>query len=413
MSTMKLTQNLLPMLQVQGIYWDRDVRQLGYRVRASGHRSWILRYTSPVSWRERRMMLGSDAALSLKEARNRAREVLGLVGRGVDPLVEAAKEAVADQHTLRNVAQLFLSKLPADFRTRDKRERDLARWVKEYGTRSMADIRRIDVLTFLEELKEANGQGAADSAFVAFSALANWYGLRDEEYRNPVMRGLWKVSHNKRERTLSDDELRAMWTCTDTPHPYHCLLRFLALTGVRLEEACSMLRTEVQGDVWTIPGARMKAKDQHVVPLPPLALEVLRRVPEVGLSPYVFTITGRDSISGYTKFAEALRKRMGELLGVDPEGYDWWTPHDLRRTFSTRMHEQGLAPPHIIEACLAHSLGGVSAHYNQASYFQAKKVALAAWASYLGSIINPRIASNNVSALHRVRASPDGPTPRG
>src|SRR5262249_37156367 len=157
---------------------------------------------------------------------------------------------------------------------------------------------------------EDNSQSAADSAFVAFSALANWYALRDEDYINPIARGLWKVSHNKRDRTLTDHELRALWACTDTPHPYHCLLRFLALTGVRLEEACDMSRAEVSGDVWTVPKERMKAKEPHTVPLSPAALEVLRRVPLVGLSPYVFTITGRDSISGYTKFAEALRKRM-------------------------------------------------------------------------------------------------------
>jgi len=150
--------------------------------------------------------------------------------------------------------------------------------------------------------------------------------------------------------------------------------------------------------VWTIPKERMKAKEPHTVPLSPLALEVLRRVPERGLSPLVFTITGRGSISGYTKFGEALRKRMAPLLCVSTDTYDWWTPHDLRRTFSTRMYEQALADPHIIEACLAHRVGGVQAHYNQASYFQAKKVALSAWANYLASIVSP-IAETNVIAL--------------
>jgi integrase len=388
MSTMKLTQNLLPQLMVQGIYWDREVRQLAYRVRRTGHRSWIVRYTSPITGKERRLALGPGDTLSLKQARNAAREVLGQVGRGVDPLAERERAATAEHHTIKSVAALYLSKQdPKEFRSLDQRRRNLGRWVAAYGNRAMGDIRRPHVLTFLEELKKTNGQGAADSAFVAFSALANWYGLRDEAYNNPIVRGLWKVSHTERTRTLSDDELRAMWACTDTPHPYHQLLRFLLLTGVRLEEACGMSRTEVQGDVWTIPAERMKAKDPHVVPLSAAALEVLRRVPEVGLSPLVFTITGQGSISGYTKFAQALRARMAPLLGVDWEEHDWWTPHDLRRTFSTRMNEQGLAAPHIIEACMAHSVGGVAAHYNHAVYFQPKKAALAAWANYLAKIV--------------------------
>jgi len=91
---------------------------------------------------------------------------------------------------------------------------------------------------------------------------------------------------------------------------------------------------------------------------------------------------------------------MAPALGVDPDTYAWWTPHDLRRTFSTRCYEQQLAPPDIIEACLAHSVGGVAAHYNQATYFQAKKAALGAWASYLASIVNPT-ADSNVTALRR------------
>src|SRR5262249_22749318 len=165
MSTMKLTQNLLPMLMVVGIYWDRDVRQLGCRVRLTGHKSWIVRYSSPITKQERRIVLGPGDTLSLKAARNAAREVLAQVGRGIDPLVERERAGTADQHTLRNVAQLFLSKLPDDFRTLDKRKRDLGRWISAYGNRPMGDIRRLDVLTFLEELKDSNGQGAADSAF--------------------------------------------------------------------------------------------------------------------------------------------------------------------------------------------------------------------------------------------------------
>jgi integrase len=385
MATMKLTQALLPMLHVAGIYWDRDVRPLGYRVRLSGHRSWIVRYTPKAGGKERRLHLGTGEELTLKQARGRAREVLGYVERGGDPLGERHKEATAHHHTLANVVQQYvLQQDPKEFRSLDKRKRDLDRWMKRYGHRAMEDVRRPDVVAFLEHLREKHGQGAADSAYVAFSKLANWYAVRTEGYISPIVRGLWSVNTKKRERTLTDDELRALWSCTDTKHPYHALLRFLLLAATRLEEACGMERQEVSPEgTWTIPAARMKNKQNHVVPLSPAAEDVLRSVPPVELSPLVFTINGRTTISGYTKFGEVLRARMAPLLGVDPETYDWWTPHDLRRTFSTRMHEQGLADPHIIEACLAHIVGGVAAHYNQATYFQAKRAALAAWAEYV------------------------------
>jgi integrase len=394
MPTLKLTQAILPRLKDAGIYWDTEVRRLGYRVRATGHRAWIVRYI--VKGTERRITLGPGDVVSLKDARDRAREILGQVARGGDPALERKRGATAQHHTLRNVAMLYLSKQdPKEFRSLAKRRRDLNRWIAAYGDRAMGDIRRLDILNFLEAQKHAS---AADSAFVAFSKLANWYALRDESYYNPIVRGLWKVSHKRRTRTLTDAELRALWICTATTHPYHCLLRFLLLTACRLEEACDMQRTEVQGDTWTIPAERMKSKEPHVVPLSAQALEVLRTVPIVGLSPLVFTINGRTSIGGYTKFAEGLRTRMTYCLGQAPER--WWTHHDLRRTFTTRMAEQGLAPPHIIEACTAHTVKGVEAHYNHATYFQAKKAAFAAWANYLDTIVNP-IAESNVIALAR------------
>jgi integrase len=274
-------------------------------------------------------------------------------------------------------------------RSLPKRTRDLKRWMAEYGERAMRDIRRGDVVTFLDKLEADKGVNAAQSALVAFSSLATWYAVRDEQYETPVVRGMARVNpkEQRRHRTLTDDELRALWASTDTEHPYNCLVRFLLLTAVRLEEACNMKRQEVSADgVWTIPAERMKGKQPHVVPLSDWALDAFHRVPVAGVSPYVFTITGRSSISGYTKFKEGLDDKMGRHLGHPVQH---WVHHDLRRTFVTRMHERGLAEPHIIEACLAHIVGGVKAHYNVASYFEAKKAALAAWANYVANILYP------------------------
>jgi integrase len=128
----------------------------------------------------------------------------------------------------------------------------------------------------------------------------------------------------------------------------------------------------------------MKGKQPHVVPLSDWALDAFHRVPVVGVSPYVFTVTGRSSISGYTKFKEGLDARMARYLG---HPVDHWVHHDLRRTFITKMNEHALADPHIIEACTAHIISGVKAHYNHATYFQAKKTALAAWGNHVANII--------------------------
>lgn len=55
-----------------------------------------------------------------------------------------------------------------------------------------------------------------------------------------------------------------------------------------------------------------------------------------------------------------------------------WGLHDLRRTFSTRLHDAGVEPL-VIEALLAHKQQGVAAVYNRASFREAKRSALMRW----------------------------------
>jgi integrase len=55
-----------------------------------------------------------------------------------------------------------------------------------------------------------------------------------------------------------------------------------------------------------------------------------------------------------------------------------WTLHDLRRTFSTRLHDAGIEPL-AVEALLAHKQQGVAAVYNRAGFREAKRSALRRW----------------------------------
>jgi integrase len=60
--------------------------------------------------------------------------------------------------------------------------------------------------------------------------------------------------------------------------------------------------------------------------------------------------------------------------------------HDLRRTFSTRLHDAG-SEPLVVEALLAHRQQGVAAVYNRASFWQAKRSALLQWHELLRGIV--------------------------
>lgn len=62
---------------------------------------------------------------------------------------------------------------------------------------------------------------------------------------------------------------------------------------------------------------------------------------------------------------------------------DKWTLHDFRRTFSTKLADEGVAP-HIAELLLGHELGGVMAIYNRSLYLDDKLKALNKWIDILG-----------------------------
>ncbi len=95
--------------------------------------------------------------------------------------------------------------------------------------------------------------------------------------------------------------------------------------------------------------------------------------------------TGFD---GWTAAKDRLNSAMSGLSAPDASALKPWGLHDLRRTFSTIMHDRGLAEPHIIEAVLAHRGGqsGVAGVYNRAAYREPKRAALAAWATLVGEI---------------------------
>jgi hypothetical protein len=67
--------------------------------------------------------------------------------------------------------------------------------------------------------------------------------------------------------------------------------------------------------------------------------------------------------------------------------------HDLRRTVSTRTHEELGIAPHIVETVLNHVSGyrsGVAGTYNRARYMEEKRKALTAWTEHVQRLVGAR-----------------------
>src|SRR5262249_15980915 len=137
--------------------------------------------------------------------------------------------------------------------------------------------------------------------------------------------------------------------------------RFLLLTATRRAEAARMTRDEFgNGKDWIVPAARMKGKQEHVIPLSKAAKAIIDDMPVLGA--FIFTLDGRRATRNFAVYKKALDKASG-VTG--------WRLHDLRRAARSLMSRAGVAPD-IAERCLAHKIGGVRGIYDRYAYYEEK-----------------------------------------
>ena len=101
----------------------------------------------------------------------------------------------------------------------------------------------------------------ADMTLAVVRPIIGWHALRDENYANPIVKGMARIERNehRRDRILDDDELRAVWkTAEERNDAFGAYLRFLLLTTARRDEARELIRAEIKDGQWLLPAARNK-----------------------------------------------------------------------------------------------------------------------------------------------------------
>jgi integrase len=63
--------------------------------------------------------------------------------------------------------------------------------------------------------------------------LGDWYAACDEFYVSPAVKGMHRNGTRKRDRFLSDEEIRALWSACSGLGTYGALVKVLLLTGQR------------------------------------------------------------------------------------------------------------------------------------------------------------------------------------
>jgi integrase len=366
--------------QNESLFWDAGVRGFGMRTLHSGRRSWIYQYRDEHG-RTRRMVLGDVSAVSLETAREAARQKAANVAQGANPSVERKKRRTAG--TVIEVVDAYLAY--AKERQRKRSFRETERHLRSHAAPLHHDrvetVRRGDIAALLGRTAGNSGPIAANRLRAALSALWTWglrTGLIDADI-NPVAFTVRQLE-NARDRTLSGAELKAIWHNTGDGKEYSRIVRLCLVTGCRRDEIGSLRWDEIQNDRIVFGPDRMKGNLSHEIALLPMISSTLPKRPDDARG-CVFGRRG-TGFSGWSKSKINLDAKIAGL-GLEMPA---WGLHDLRRTFSTRLHDAGVEPL-VIEALLAHKQQGVAAVYNRASFRDAKSAALTRWHQILAEII--------------------------
>jgi integrase len=374
-------------------------RGFGLRVHASGTRVFILRYKA--DGRDRLLTVGEYPAWTLAAARHRANDYRREIDAGNDILQQRADRRA--ELTLCNAAERFL-KTKSALRSCQDIDALLRRYViPELGTWKITDIRRRHVISLVERITDHAPRQAA-LVLTYLKQIFAWAEDREIVEANPIATlRPGKVSPSltprRRGRVLSASEIRTFWERAETcgMHRLTALaLKLVLVTGQRPGEVAGMLRSEIDGDLWTIPAERRgKTETDHVVPLTETAFSLLeaaaaetnrlgRRHKRIGNS--VFEATPGRPLTP-AAIARAVKRHARAIGNQSDERWKTWTPHDLRRTTRTGLAALGIDEI-TAESTIGHTRKGIAAVYDVHSYGEQKRAALEAWETKLLEILN-------------------------
>jgi integrase len=369
---------------------DPELRGHYIRIQPSGSKSYVA-VTSDPTGKQIWSTIGPVDLTTIVEAREKARQIIKRVQAGL-AAVEPPAETFADV-----VASWRKRHLEANgLRAKREINRLLDRHIlPAWGTRELTSIRRSDTAALLDHVEDNHGARSADYCLTIFSAIANWYATRHDDYAPPIVRGMKRQSSKAqaRERILDDDEIRRIWTACETLGSYGALIRMLLLTTQRLEKVLTMAWADIDAvGVWTIPTASKREKPHGgELKLPQLARDVLAALPVFEGNPFVFAGRGQGHTNGHSKN----KTRLDQASCVPG-----WIVHDLRRTARSLMARAGVPSEHA-ERVLGHVQGGVQRVYDRHQYFDEKAEALAKLAALVDAIVDPRPAAVGPLRLRR------------
>lgn len=368
------------------------------QVSRHGTKSWLYRYKSPTTKKQREMGLGSISFISLAEARQLANTYKRFVIDGKDP-IEERKRSRAQQQLEQSRNLLFADVARACITSKShewKNVKHAKQWVNSLqayafpilGELPMSEVSTELVLRVLEPIWVSKAETASRvrqriETIWDYGKARNYVeGENPARLRGHLDKLLPNTAKVKRVRhfaALPYKDIGKFIKELRERTGYSALgLEFLILTAARTGEVLGAKWREIdfEKEVWTIPGNRMKAGSEHRVPLCCRAVEILHSI-STNSDPdeYIFAGWKRNTGLSNNAFLALLKKMDRSDI----------TAHGFRSCFRDWAAEEAYEfANETIEMALAHTIKNkTEAAYRRGDQLERRRTLMQTWNDYL------------------------------
>ena len=367
-----------------------------------GHGKWLLRFVSPETNKRRDMGFGVYPEVSITEARKAAASARDLIRDGVDPIDARNTNAQARQRDAQALTfEKAAREVHEDLKPGWQNSKHAAQWITtletyvfpHIGNRKVENLKARDFAEALRPIWLKKPE-TASRVKQRCSAVMDWCAAQELVGANPVgvVTRLLPKQASSRERVVHQPAMP--WEMipdfienvlgAGKPSLSKTMLEFLILTAARSGEVRAMTWDEVDLDaaVWTVPAARMKAKNAHRVPLSDRAVEILKAQKDAAAhSTLVF-----PSPSGRVPSDMILPKFLRDKEVASSEPGRTATAHGMRSSFRDWASERGYQRD-LCERALAHTISNqAEAAYHRTDLLDQRRDMMEAWANHVCGI---------------------------
>jgi integrase len=372
------------------------------RVMPSGVKTWL--YVYSINDKRRELNLGSYPDVTLETARGKFEDAKKLVKNGIDPvaLIEQAKDDSIKALTVSKLAEEYM-KRHAKINKRETSWTEDERLLNKnvlpaWGERKADSIKKRDCIALLDSFMDK--PALCHNILKLTRKMFNFAVEKDILEHTPFTSVKAPVVLKERDRHLSEEEIRALWTVelpkAGMSSAVKNILKLCLLTGQRVGEVCGIHSKEVSGSWWTIPSERSKNKLSHRVYLTKSALDLLGepkgyyfpspkdgQVAEDGtilhshIDENAVAYAIRRNLKNYVPRRPIKGKIINMVMVPEARKMDiaHFTPHDLRRTATTLLAKCKIGLEHR-ERVLNHKKGKLDGTYNMYDFDTEKQAAL-------------------------------------